>query len=88
MKDFFSKCDQIRSFLRTANLVTFTEEILNRKLRFLWKEIKEINQKWRKTKIVDICFTANFSDFVAKVSFLEGKMGTRLFVQPIFPHIS
>ena len=25
MKDFFSKCDQIRSF-------TFTEEILNRKL--------------------------------------------------------
>ena len=29
MKDFFSKCDQIR------NLVTFTEEILNGKLQFL-----------------------------------------------------
>ena len=34
IKDFFSKCDQIRSFLRTA-LVTFTEEILNGKLHFL-----------------------------------------------------
>ena len=26
IKDFFSKCDQVR---RTADLVTFTEEILN-----------------------------------------------------------
>ena len=33
MKDFFSKCDQIRSFL--PDLVTFTEEILNGKLYFL-----------------------------------------------------
>ena len=32
IKDFFSKCHQIRSFPR---LVTFTEEILNRKLHFL-----------------------------------------------------
>ena len=32
-KDFFSKCDQIRSF--TADLVTFTEEILTGKLHFL-----------------------------------------------------
>ena len=31
-KDFFSKCDQIRR--KTANLVTFTEEILNGKLHF------------------------------------------------------
>ena len=30
INDFFSKCDQIRSFL-----ATFTEEILNRKLHFL-----------------------------------------------------
>ena len=30
--DFFSKCDQIRSFL---GFVTFTEEILNGKLHFL-----------------------------------------------------
>ena len=33
IKDFFSKCDQIR--METADLVTFTEEILNGKLRFL-----------------------------------------------------
>ena len=33
IKDFSSKCDQIRSFL--ADLVTFTEEILNRKINFL-----------------------------------------------------
>ena len=33
IKDFFSKCDQIRSFL--ADLVTFTEEIPNGKLHFL-----------------------------------------------------
>ena len=31
IKDFFSKCDQIR---RTADTVTFTEEILNGKLHF------------------------------------------------------
>ena len=31
IKDFFSKCDQIRIF---ADLVTFTEEILNRKHLF------------------------------------------------------
>ena len=32
IKDFFSKCDQIRS----ADLVTFTEEILNGKIHFLY----------------------------------------------------
>ena len=32
IKDFFSKCDQIRS---TADLVTFTGEILNGKLHVL-----------------------------------------------------
>ena len=32
IKDFFGKCDQIRSFL---DLVTFTEEILHGKLHFL-----------------------------------------------------
>ena len=32
IKDFFSKCDQIRN---TVDLVTFTEEILNAKLHFL-----------------------------------------------------
>ena len=31
-KDFFTKCDQIR---RKRDLVTFNEEILNEKLRFL-----------------------------------------------------
>ena len=33
IKDFFSKCDQIRQ--ETADLFTFTKEILNRKLHFL-----------------------------------------------------
>ena len=32
IKNFFSKCDQIR---RKLDLVTLTEEILNRKLHFL-----------------------------------------------------
>ena len=32
MKGFFSKCDQIR---RSADLVTFTGEILDEKLNFL-----------------------------------------------------
>ena len=31
IKDFFSKCDQIR----TADFVTFTEEIRDKKLNFL-----------------------------------------------------
>ena len=41
IKDFFSKCDQF-----SADLVTFTEEILNGKLHFLccvtsvWCELK------------------------------------------------
>ena len=35
IKDFFSKCDQIRS---TADLVTLTEEILNEKNHFLRSE--------------------------------------------------
>ena len=34
IKDFFSKCDPICSFLETADLVAFTEEILNGKLIF------------------------------------------------------
>ena len=36
INDFFSKCDQICSFLQfPADLVTFPEEILNGKLHFL-----------------------------------------------------
>ena len=36
IKDFLSKCDQIRRLLRiTADLVTFTAEILDGKLHFL-----------------------------------------------------
>ena len=34
IKDFFRKCDQIS--WKTAGLVTFTEEILNEKLHFLF----------------------------------------------------
>ena len=36
IKDFFSKCDQIR---KNGNLVTFTEEILNGRLHFLFNEM-------------------------------------------------
>ena len=47
IKDFYSKCDQIRSF--TADLVTFTEEILNdthmEELELYWKKVVEI-QGW------------------------------------------
>ena len=50
IKDFFSKCDQIRSklqirshllkksLMKTADLVTFAQEILNGKLYFLHSE--------------------------------------------------
>ena len=38
IKDFFSKCDQIRRKL----LVTFTEEILNGKLHFLFCDMPEL----------------------------------------------
>ena len=39
IKDFFSRWDQIRSFLQfSADLVTFTEEILDGKLHFLWSD--------------------------------------------------
>ena len=37
IKNFFSKCDQIHSL--TAGLVTFTEEILHRKLHFLCSDL-------------------------------------------------
>ena len=41
IKDFFSKCDQIRSFPQfPGDLVTFTEEILNGKIHFLCSVIK------------------------------------------------
>ena len=33
MKDFYSKCDQIRK--ETADLTRFTEQILNKNLHFL-----------------------------------------------------
>ena len=36
IKDFFSKCDQIRMF--PADLVTFTEKIVNGKLLQLFEE--------------------------------------------------
>ena len=40
IKDFFSKCDQINCDQETADLVTYTEEILNGKLHFLCNEFK------------------------------------------------
>ena len=46
MKDFFSKCDKIRN---AADLVTFTEEILNGKLHFLCSVKKlDLSYNWLK----------------------------------------
>ena len=43
IEDFFSKCDQIRSFLQfPADLVTFTEEILNGKPYFLCSDLNDV----------------------------------------------
>ena len=43
IKNFFSKCDQIRSFVSAAVLAAFTEEIPNGKLPFLRSEDCRIN---------------------------------------------
>ena len=40
VEDFFRKCDQIR-----RKQVTFTEEILDRKLHFLCSELQKLHQK-------------------------------------------
>ena len=50
INDFFSKCDQIPQ--ETADLVTFTEEILNGKLHFL-HSVVVINYVRLKTSIKD-----------------------------------
>ena len=48
IKDFFSKCDQIRSFVNvtksavSADLVTFTEEILRGKPHFLCSDVSNL----------------------------------------------
>ena len=42
IKDFFSKCDQTRRF--PPDLVTFTEEVFNRKLHFLCSDTCPIFQ--------------------------------------------
>ena len=52
IKDFFSKCDQTRSFLRPQfflDLVAFTEEILNETLHLLFNVMTKI-QAGNKTK--------------------------------------
>ena len=53
IKDFFSKCNQIRRF--SADLVTFTEEILNGRLHFLCSvegcsQVSQIRSKNRSYK--------------------------------------
>ena len=48
IKFFFSKCDQIQF---PADLVTFTEEILNEKIHFLCSVNKML-----KTYLCNICF--------------------------------
>ena len=55
IKDFFSKCNQSRNL--DADLVTFTGEILNGKLRFLCSEIINTQEKVLKEilKFIQIC---------------------------------
>ena len=61
IKDFFSKCVQIRKKLRTVDLVTFTEEFLNGKFHFLCS-VKSylripftiINSKWRMNNLMRV----------------------------------
>ena len=51
VRDFFSKCDQIGKFL--ADLVTFTEEILNGKLHFLCSESRGFNT-YKYSKLLEL----------------------------------
>ena len=71
MKDFFSKCDQIRS----ADLVTFTEEILHGKLHFLCS----VNFESRQLMICESVFLNGFqqvpdSDLLAFTEKLDNKL--------------
>ena len=50
IKDFFSKCDQIR---RKLDLVTLIEEILNGKLHFLCSDTYKIELQMEKAPIYD-----------------------------------
>ena len=63
IKDFFSKCDQIR------NLVTFTEEILNGKVHFFVQCPKFISCTCNSN------FFQNFY-FECRVKYLRGKVIT------------
>ena len=53
MKDLFSKCDQITQ--ETAHLVTFTKEILNRKLDFLCS-VKSVNYSQNNSSSLPLYF--------------------------------
>ena len=52
MKDFFSKCDQIR---RSADFVTFTGEILNGKLNFLCRICNKFKNLGKKIDFTSGC---------------------------------
>ena len=64
---FFSKCDQIRSFF--AELITFTEEILNGKLHFLCSGKTSGKELWRK-----MGQQKNIQTLIAKVLNLKNTM--------------
>ena len=53
IEDFFSKCDQIRNFLFTEDLVLYTKEILNGKLHF-WCCLKSKVKK-KQMNVLNIC---------------------------------
>ena len=71
--DLFSNCDQIRRKLwpnsqETADLVTFTEEIRNGKLRFLSSESKTVMAKCVSVSYLIIFFyVSEFQDVLRKV---------------------
>ena len=58
-KDFFSKCDQICRKLETADLVTFTEDILNGKLHFFVVGFWQMQENFGQDKIPVLLKSSN-----------------------------
>ena len=58
-KDFFSKCDQICRKLETADLVTFTEDILNGKIHFFAVGFWQMQENFGQDKIPVLLKSSN-----------------------------
>ena len=73
VEGIFSKCDQIRRKLETADLVTFTEEILNEKVHFLCSE-RSLPQMLILTKTMWLTFKMTCCTFVFLQILLAGRL--------------